>query len=118
MTVAERDLWHRLRRGHLGLRFRRQQAMDGYIVDFLCHPARLIIEVDGEVHEGRRQADAARDAHFARRGYRVLRVSNEDVFRRIQAVLAKIDEAVRSQLARLHGAPAREPPPPGSAPPR
>jgi very-short-patch-repair endonuclease len=52
MTPEERILWERLRRNGLnGIHFRRQQVIDGYIVDFYCQSANLIIEVDGEVHE-------------------------------------------------------------------
>lgn len=52
MTPEEQVLWQHLRRNGLnGLHFRRQQVIDGYIVDFYCHSANLIIEVDGEVHQ-------------------------------------------------------------------
>ena len=63
-TAAEDVLWQRLRGGALGIRFRRQHAIDRFIVDFLCIAAKLIIEVDGPVHDTQRAADAARQARL------------------------------------------------------
>jgi very-short-patch-repair endonuclease len=61
-TRAETILWQALRGGKLGgLHFRRQQVIDGYIVDFYCHAARLVVEVDGSVHEYQRGEDAERE---------------------------------------------------------
>ena len=53
-TIPERMLWNRLRGGNLaGLKFRRQQPLGPYIVDFFCHEAGLVVEVDGRSHDGR-----------------------------------------------------------------
>ena len=51
MTPAEKILWHELRGNKLGVHFRRQQIIEGFIVDFYCHQAGLVIELDGSVHE-------------------------------------------------------------------
>ncbi len=82
MTDAERLLWEALRRNKLaGLPFRRQQIVDGFIVDFYCHKIGLVIELDGGVHESQtaRNQDKERDAVLSTRGLQVLRFKNEMV---------------------------------------
>jgi very-short-patch-repair endonuclease len=99
MTPEERLLWARLRRSQLpGLHFRRQQVIAGFIVDFYCARAGLLVEVDGAVHDSQPDYDAERDEILAARGLRILRVSNEDVQRDVDAVLTRI-------LAHATGAP-------------
>ena len=91
MTPAETILWKRLRTDQLGgLHFRRQQVLDGYIVDFYCHTARLIIEVDGEIHVSQQEYDAERDAYLTALGLRVLRFSNERIIHNLFACLEEI----------------------------
>ena len=69
MTPAERALWEQVRDGRLcGARFRRQHFIAGFIVDFYCHAARLIVEVDGEIHAFQRSDDAVREAALSARG--------------------------------------------------
>ena len=51
MTPAEKILWQELRANKLGVHFRRQQAIAGFIVDFYCHKAGLVVEVDGDIHD-------------------------------------------------------------------
>ncbi|MBI3948684.1 MAG: endonuclease domain-containing protein [Armatimonadetes bacterium] len=93
-TPAEACLWQRLRRSQLGgLHFRRQQVIDGFIVDFYCHAAGIVVEVDGPVHEARQEYDADRARAFARRGLRELRFPNERVFGDVEAVLEEIQAA-------------------------
>ncbi len=95
MTKAEQRLWACVRHDQLnGLHIRRQHAIDHFIVDFYHAPSRLVIEIDGDVHaEPKQQAhDEVRDAWFTERGYRVIRFTNEDVFKRLDGVLAKIIE--------------------------
>jgi very-short-patch-repair endonuclease len=78
-TDAEARTWALLRnRGILGLKFRRQQIIDGFIVDFYCAKHRLILEVDGEVHRLPDQAsyDEQRDEHLKAAGFLVLRIPN------------------------------------------
>lgn len=71
---TEERLWAALRGGRLGVTFRRQVITGRYIADFVAPRARLVVEVDGGVHEARAQRDARRDEQLARAGYRVLRV--------------------------------------------
>ena len=91
MTPAEAALWERLRRKQLGgLKFRRQHPIGRFIVDFYCPSARLIVEVDGKIHDYQKRQDAARDAFLTQRGYRVLRFRNEAVLQNIEMVLDEI----------------------------
>ena len=98
MTAAETALWERVRAGGLqGLHFRRQQVIDGFVADFYCHRAGLVVELDGSIHQETGDYDADRDAILARRGLRVLRVRNEQVLQDIGAVLVMIwQHATRS----------------------
>ncbi|HEY6554988.1 MAG TPA: endonuclease domain-containing protein [Vicinamibacteria bacterium] len=97
-TLAEEKLWGRLRdRQLLGLKFRRQVEIDGYIADFCCRELRLVVEVDGKVHETQEQAahDANRDAYLKTRGYVVLRFPNEDILLSTRSVLENIAHTAR-----------------------
>jgi very-short-patch-repair endonuclease len=94
MTEAERMLWEQLRRNQLrGFHFRRQQVIDGFIVDFYCHAANLVVEVDGEVHETQKVYDNQRDAVLSQRGLRILRIGNDEVRRNLDDVLTRIGRA-------------------------
>ncbi|AUT03291.1 restriction endonuclease [Nostoc sp. CENA543] len=91
MTPAEKILWEYLRGNRLhGLHFRRQQIIDGFIADFYCHTARLLIEVDGKIHEQHAEYDAERDKVLSARGLRLLRIKNEEVVQEIDRVLMLI----------------------------
>jgi very-short-patch-repair endonuclease len=59
MTPAEKALWQQLRANKLGVHFRRQQIIAGFIVDFYCHKAALVIEVDGDIHDLQQEEDAS-----------------------------------------------------------
>ena len=74
---AERVLWHGLRRRCLGVRFRRQFPPGLYILDFYCHAAGLVIEVDGATHSAP-GADSRRDDWLAKRGLTILRFWNNE----------------------------------------
>jgi len=81
-TAAEAAAWAQLRnRRCLGLKFRRQHVIRGFIVDFYCADLRLALEVDGIVHSGRTQAeyDEARSRALAQAAIVVVRISNEQV---------------------------------------
>jgi very-short-patch-repair endonuclease len=90
-TAAEDALWQRLRDRRVGgMKFRRQHAIERFIVDFYCSEARLVIEVDGEIHGYTREQDAARQEFLETQDLRVLRFSNADVRQDIDAVVEKI----------------------------
>jgi very-short-patch-repair endonuclease len=74
-----------------------QQPIGGFLVDCYCHQAALVVEVDGDVHDTRAEADAQRDRHLRGRGFRVLRVRNEDVRSALGAVLEAIAAACRGE---------------------
>ena len=97
-TDAEWRLWSRLRAGRLGgLKFKRQVPMDGYIVDFVCLEARLIIEVDGGQHAGS-TGDSLRDAHFHAAGFRTMRFWNRDVLEDVDQVVHQVAIASRQRF--------------------
>ena len=100
MTRAETLVWRYMKAGHLdGLSFRRQTPIGSYIADFVCHAARVIVEIDGETHDfvERQRRDAARDQWLASRGYVVLRFTNDDVLSSLEGVLLTIRDTARSQ---------------------
>ena len=95
MTPAERKLWGALRAGRLeGWHFRRQQIIAGFIVDFYCHQAALVVEVDGPVHQQQVEYDAQRTVILQQHGLRVQRFSNEQVMNHLPQVLEIIREAL------------------------
>jgi very-short-patch-repair endonuclease len=101
MTRAETLLWRYLKAGHLdGLAFRRQAPMGAYIVDFVCHAARLVVELDGESHdfEERLRGDRARDAWLASRGFVVKRFTNDDILKTLEGVLIFIREMANGRV--------------------
>src|SRR5215468_7625876 len=105
MTRAEILLWRYLKAHRLdGLPFRRQAPMGQYVVDFVCHIAHLIVELDGETHdfEARQQHDAVRDAWLRSRGYLILRFTNEQVLSSLEGVLIVIRDTA---AARVRNAP-------------
>ena len=96
MTVAERILWRALRRNAVdGFHFRRQQVIEGYIVDFYCNTAKLAIEADGGVHGEQTNYDELRDGVLARNGVHVVRISNEAIYD-VEAVIEFISEKIRN----------------------
>ena len=98
MTPQERRLWDALRRNQLdGFHFRRQQVIDGYIADFYCHGAALVLETDGPIHDAQRGYDEERDETLARRGLLIMRVCNEEIDRDLSGALAKIREVCRGR---------------------
>jgi very-short-patch-repair endonuclease len=98
MTPAEHLLWDRLRSNRLGgFHFRRQQLIDGFIVDFYCHAAALIVEVDGSVHAEQAEYDAERDRILTARGFRITRFNNEQEERELADVLGRIEALCRGR---------------------
>lgn len=93
MTDAERRLWQHLRsKQTLGYKFRRQEPIGSYIVDFVCYEKKLIIEVDGGQHlEKQAEYDKARDAWLKEQGFTVLRFWNNHVLGNTDGVLLRIE---------------------------
>ena len=90
-TFLEQRLWSMLRARQLGsMKFRRQHPIEPYVVDFLCASAKLVIELDGESHDGRHKYDDRRTQHLEDLGFRVLRVTNDDVLTNLDGVMELI----------------------------
>ncbi len=104
-TRAELRLWRLLRKRQLGgFKFRRQHIIQTFIVDFYCPPARLVVELDGEIHANQTEYDSERDQILNALGYKVLRFKNEQIEKNIEVVLKTI-------LAYLGNDPAHPPSP-------
>ena len=101
LTWTEAKLWERLRQ--LSVRFRRQAPMGPYVVDFVCHRANLVIEVDGGVHQLPDVAvrDLERDAWLNSQGYAVLRFSTKQVEDGIDGVVRDIWNAASNRLKKV-----------------
>ena len=91
-TPQESTLWWYLKGKNLGVKFRRQHSIGGYILDFYCAENKLIIEIDGNIHDNfeAREYDSVRDKLFVDLGCKVLRFSNNDVDKNIVEVINKI----------------------------
>ena len=98
-TVAESLLWNQLKQKQLGVRFRRQHPVEGYIPDFLCIRKKLIVEVDGGYHLYGNQMlnDAERTAFLEQFGYKVIRFTNEQIYHQMENVLHQIKEELESR---------------------
>jgi very-short-patch-repair endonuclease len=99
-TSVERRLWQGLRREQVaGFRFRRQVPLGGFIADFACLEARLVVEVDGATHSTDQEIerDTARSTALRAQGFDVLRFTNADVYRNVEGVL----ETIRLRLVEL-----------------
>ena len=94
MTLAEKTLWKELKTNKLnGLHFRRQQIIDKFIVDCYCHQHALIVELDGGIHDLQKEFDAEREAFLIARGFRVIRFTNQQIFKDLPTVLKQIVES-------------------------
>jgi very-short-patch-repair endonuclease len=102
-TPTEEILWECLRdRRFLNAKFRRQHNIGQFIADFYCHAARLVIELDGEIHQSQKLEDTNRDLWMEERGLVVLRFRNDEVLDDLVGVLRVVAEVVEpSPLAPL-----------------
>ena len=92
-TIAERKLWHTLRsKNFMGLKFRRQEPIGNYIVDFVCYEKKLIVELDGGQHNEFSEKEIPRTKALEKEGYKILRFWNSDVINNIEGVLTVIKE--------------------------
>ena len=95
MTDAEQILWSRIRRKQLKSRqFYRQKIIGNYITDFYCPKSKLIIEIDGGQHysEQEKKKDKIRDDYISKIGLKVLRFSDNEIFKNLEDVIDKIYE--------------------------
>lgn len=96
MTPAEKILWQEPRANKLGVHFRRQQVIVGFIVDFYCHKAGLVVEVDGDVHDLQQDEDARREKSLRELGLRIVRFRNDEVLRNLHTVVKIIRKQISS----------------------
>jgi acetylglutamate kinase len=96
MTPSEEILWKSIHINEWKLRFRRQHPIANWVVDFYCHAVKLVIEVDGDIHEAEdvKRNDEEREKYLKNLGLTVLRFKNNDVFKNKNGVLAKISETI------------------------
>ena len=102
-TLAENILWKKLRdRKLFHVKFRRQHPIDKFIVDFYCHEIKLVIEIDGEIHETdeAKEYDSSRQSHLEDLGLTVIRFSNHEVIFEMDSVLCRISGII-SELTPL-----------------
>src|ERR1700761_8724096 len=98
MTHAELVLWGHLKGKQLGAKFRRQHPIGQYIADFYCHQHKLIIEIDGGIHQLPEIADndIERQLDLEANGIKIIRFTNEQIFSQLEKVLNDINKAVSS----------------------
>lgn len=100
LTPAEVKLWSALRRRQLeGFKFRCQHPVGRFVVDFYCPACKLVVEVDGDVHNQQKEYDQARTEQLELYGYQVLRFTNEEVLKNLSTVLTHIAEVARAILS-------------------
>ena len=99
MTNAEKILWEKLKNKQvLNLRFRRQHPIDIFIADFYCHTVRLVIELDGEIHQNQLEYDKGRTAELDRFDIQVIRFKNYEIEKNIENVINHIKTKVEQLL--------------------
>ncbi|MBI1946826.1 MAG: endonuclease domain-containing protein [Deltaproteobacteria bacterium] len=94
MTAAEVILWRELRDRRLGVQFRRQHALEHFVLDFFAPSCLLAIEIDGPVHTTRGERDSRREAWLSSVGVRTLRYGNDDVVNELAGVIAEVRAAL------------------------
>ena len=94
MTPAELILWQHLRNNKMGVRFKAQHPLKHFIADFYSFPIRLVIEIDGSIHDLIQKEDAERTKEIEETGNMVIRFSNDDIFYNLENVLSRIRELV------------------------
>ncbi|KAI9134467.1 endonuclease domain-containing protein [Acaryochloris sp. CCMEE 5410] len=99
LTTAEQRLWKALQKRQLsGLKFRCQHAIGSFIVDFYCPQCRLVIELDGDIHNQQVEYDKARTEQLNQLGFRVIRFHNSDVMHHLDHVLQQIRYASEQSI--------------------
>lgn len=97
-TDSEKALWEELRAKKTGYKFRRQHIIDNYIVDFVCLAKKLVVEIDGRIHDSKAEDDDLRTYTLNFKGFDVLRYSNEEVISNPIKVANKIKEILDNRL--------------------
>jgi very-short-patch-repair endonuclease len=99
MTNSEKLLWEKLKGKQIcGLRFRRQHPIDIFIADFYCHEVRLVVEIDGEIHNHKEEYDGGRTSEMGKFDIKVIRFQNCEVENNIEKVVTEIKSKVYELL--------------------
>jgi len=104
MTPSELKIWEELKgKKMLGLRFRPQHPIDIFIADFYCHPLKLVIEIDGDIHESmdQREYDIGREAELNDWGIKVVRFTNEEIDKDLNLVRRRIERICSERRSEL-----------------
>ena len=96
MPVCEKIVWNIIHNSRLGVKFRRQQVISNYIVDFVCLEKKLVIEIDGESHKDQIEYDNIRTEVLNSMGFTVIRFANEEVLSNSNKIETKIIEVINS----------------------
>jgi len=94
-TAAEQELWNRIRNKQLGgYRFLRQYAINRYIADFYCSKVKVVVEVDGRIHdsEDKKEYDKIREEIIKMHGIRIIRFTNDEIMNDLEDVLKRLSE--------------------------
>jgi leucyl-tRNA synthetase len=102
-TEAEAILWQHLKGKKLGYKFRQQHLIGDYIVDFVCLSKRLVIEVDGEIHDSQAEKDQERTDFLGDRGFKVIRFKNKEVIGNVDGVVDEIEKILSLTLSEGKG---------------
>ena len=103
-TEAEKILWLNLKSKALDYKFRQQHLIDDYIVDFVCLSKKLVIEVDGGIHDLQQESDAERTKNINEKGFKVIRFNNKEIFNNIDSVLNIIKHELLNAVVPPSGA--------------
>jgi very-short-patch-repair endonuclease len=102
-TDAEKALWLHLKAKQVqGVKFRRQAPIGRYVVDFVCHAKKLVIEVDGGQHAVDKSRDQQRELWLTEQGYSVMRFWNNEILQNIEGVLQRIEEKISPSPSPSH----------------
>ena len=96
MTPADKVLWNELRANKLGVHFRR--LIKRFIVDFYCHKAALVVEVDGDIHDLQHGEDARREEFLKQLGLQVIRFWNGEVIKDLSTVVGRIKSLISTKV--------------------
>lgn len=94
MTTPEKILWRKLKCKNLGVKFRRQSIILGYIVDFYCPKLKLVIEIDGDSHLNKQQYDKTREEHMLVKNIKTIRFSNNMILNNLDVAIEEIIKVI------------------------
>jgi very-short-patch-repair endonuclease len=97
LTTAEEILWEYLKDKKMGVKIRSHHLIDNYAPDFVALSCKLIIEVDGEIHKYKKEEDEKRASELTKKGFKVIRFTNDDIFNDILTILKKIKTEIENR---------------------